>query len=104
MEQPVKDPSEFKPGINYIKCSRCGWWYPEGHGCPDHNPWKRCQIKTNPLIIYYREANHGLETIKTRGTTIIAGYGHDYVIMVAEGEYYSVNKKLFGEKYTVLDE
>lgn len=102
MEQPVKDPSKFKDGVTYTKCSQCDWWYPEGHGCPDHNPWKLCRKR--PIEVHYREANYGIETIKTREGKLVAGYGHDYVIMGIEGEVYPISKEIFDKTYIVLDD
>ena len=102
MEQPVKDPSEFKAGVTYIECSQCDWWYPEGHGCPDHNPWKPCRKR--PIKVHYREPNAGIETIKTREGKLVAGYGRDYVIMGIEGEVYPISKEIFEKTYNVLDD
>jgi len=102
MERPVKDPSEFKAGITYVQCSRCDWWYPEGHGCPDHNPWKRCQKRA--IIVHFREPNHGLETIRTREGKVVAASGHDYVIMGIEGEVYPIGKEIFEKTHTILDD
>ena len=101
MEQPVKDPSEFKAGITYIECSQCDWWYPEGHGCPDHNPWKRCQKRA--IIVHFREPNRGLETIRTREGKVVAASGHDYVIMGIEGEVYPIGKEIFEKTHIILD-
>lgn len=104
MEQPVKGEGDFKPGITYIKCGKrkCDLWYSEGHGCPDHNPWKPCRKR--PIIVQYREPNAGIETIKTREGTLKACYGHDYVIMGIEGEVYPISKEIFEKTYDVLDD
>lgn len=104
ISKSVKDTSKFKVGIIYIKCSRneCGWWYPKGHGCPDHNPWRECRKK--PITVHYREPNAGIETIETREGTLVAGYGRDYIIMGIEGEVYPINKKIFEKTYRPLEE
>ena len=100
---PIKNDAEMIRGVNYIKCGilDCGWWYPEGHGCPDHNPWIKCRKK--PIEVHYREANAGIETIHTLEGDMVAGYGHDYVMLGIDGEVYPIKKDIYERTYDTLE-